>query len=331
MPDDITQTQIDILNLLKDESERWTSTQALGEKFHLSTKKVNQSLSELLRWGYRFETSRRGEVRFKTAPDILFPHEIARGLKTQMLGCEIHGFRSVSSTNSVAHRHAIKNAPDGTIIVTGRQTAGRGRLGRSWMSPPKLGIYLSVILRPTVAPAQAPGLSLVAALSVAEAIRHYPGLSAMIKWPNDVLVNGKKVAGVLTELSAELDRINFVVIGIGINVNHEPKDFPSELADRATSLQIEQGRPVNRVRLVQEVLLQLEKRYLQFLKSGLKDQLKAIKDYSSILARQISIRHDNKTLVGTAIDIDVDGALVVSVGRRTLKLLSGEISLTESY
>jgi BirA family biotin operon repressor/biotin-[acetyl-CoA-carboxylase] ligase len=331
MPDDITQTQIDILNLLKDQNENWISPKSLGERFHLSTKKVNQSLSELLRWGYRFETNQRGEIRFQTAPDILFPHEIARGLKAQMLGREIHGFRSVGSTNGVAQRYAIKNAPDGTIIVAGRQTAGRGRLGRTWMSPPKLGIYLSVILRPTVAPAQAPGLSLVAALSVAEAIRHYPGLSAMIKWPNDVLVNGKKAAGVLTELSAELDRINFVVIGIGINVNHERKDFPIELADKATSLKIEQGCPINRVRLVQEVLPQLEKRYLQFLKSGLKDQLKAIKDYSSILARQISIRQDNKTMVGTAIDIDVDGALIVSVGKRTMKVMSGEVSLTESY
>ncbi|TFH65880.1 MAG: hypothetical protein E4G91_00800, partial [Candidatus Zixiibacteriota bacterium] len=150
MPDDVTQTQIDILNLLKDRNENWTSPKFLGERFHLSTKKVNQSLSELLRWGYRFETSRRGEVRFQTAPDILFPHEIARGLKAQMLGKDIHGFRSVSSTNGVAHRHAIRNAPEGTVIVAGRQTAGRGRLGRSWLSPPRIGIYLSVILRPTI-------------------------------------------------------------------------------------------------------------------------------------------------------------------------------------
>jgi BirA family transcriptional regulator, biotin operon repressor / biotin---[acetyl-CoA-carboxylase] ligase len=331
MPDDITQTQIDILNQLKDQQENWTSPKSLGERLHLSIKRVNQSLSELLRWGYRFETNRRGDVRFLAAPDILFPHEITRGLRAHVVGSEIHGFRSIGSTNSVAHRHAIKNAPEGTIIIAGRQTAGRGRLGRSWMSPPKLGIYLSVILRPTVAPAQAPGLSLVAALAIAEAIRHYPGLTAMIKWPNDVLINGKKVAGVLTELSAELDRINYVIIGIGININHEVKDFPVELADKATSLRIEQGCSVNRVRLVQEILQQLEKRYLQFLKGGLKEQLKPIKDFSSILTSRISIQHDNKTLVGTAIDIDVDGALIVSVGKRTLRLSSGEISLTESY
>lgn len=331
MPDDITQTQIDILNLLKDDCERWTSTQTIGEKFQLSTKKVNQSLSELLRWGYRFDTSRRGEIKFLVAPDILFPHEIARGLKTQIIGREIHGFRSVGSTNSVAHRYAAKSAPEGTVIVAERQTSGRGRLGRTWLSPPRVGIYTSVILRPAIAPVQAPGSSLVAALSVAEAIRHYPGLPATIKWPNDILVKGKKAAGVLTELSAEIDRINYLIIGIGINVNHEPKDFPAELAEKATSLQMEQGCPVDRIKLLQEVLMQLEERYLQFLKSGLKDQLKAIKDYSSILGREISIRHDNKALVGTAIDIDADGALVVSIGRRTLKLLSGEVSLTESY
>lgn len=331
MSDDITQTQIDILNLLKDQNDRWISTQTLAEKFHLSIKKVNQSLSELLRWGYRIETSRRGEIRLLAAPDILFPHEIVRGLKTQILGCEIHGFPSVGSTNSVASRHAIKNSPEGTIIIAGRQTAGRGRLGRSWISPPKVGIYLSTILRPAIAAAQAPGLSLVAALSVAEAIRHYPGLSAMIKWPNDVLVNGKKVAGVLTELTAELDRVNFVIIGIGINVNHEPNYFPAELADKATSLRIEQGCTVNRVKLLQEVLLRLEMRYLRFLKSGLTDQLREIKDCSSLLTRQISFQYNNKTQVGTAIDIDADGSLVVNVGERVLRLSSGEISLTESY
>lgn len=331
MPDDITQAQIDILNLLKDERERWISTQTIGEKFQLSTRKVIQCLSELLRWGYRFETSRRGEIKFLAAPDILFPHEIARGLKTQIIGKEIHGFRSVGSTNSVAHRYAGKNVQEGTVIVAERQTSGRGRLGRTWLSPPKVGIYLSVILRPAIAPAQAPGLSLVAALSVAEAIRHYPKLPAMIKWPNDVLVNGKKTAGVLTELSAELDRINHLIMGIGINVNHKPNDFSPDLSDKATSLQIEQSHPIDRIRLVQAVLLQLEERYLQFLKNGLRDQLKAIKGYSLILGKQITISNDNKIQVGTAIDIDVDGALIITIGKRSRKLLSGEISLTESF
>ena len=237
MPEDISQTQVDILNLLRDEGDGWIATKKLAEDLHLSVRAVNAGLRELLRWGYRFDTDRQGDVRLQKTPDILFPHEIARGLKTQILGHNIHGFGRVGSTNTVARRYADKGAPEGIVIVAESQTAGKGRLGRSWLSPAKLGIYVSIILRPTIAPAQAPGLSLVAALSVAESIRNCAKLQATIKWPNDVLIEDRKIAGVLTELSAEMDCVDFVIVGIGINVNQQAKDFPTELADKASSVE----------------------------------------------------------------------------------------------
>ncbi len=330
MPEDITQTHVDIIQFLRDKSD-WVSTKALAGHFKLTTPSVNESLRELLRWGYRFDTNHRGEVKFLSAPDILFAHEICRGLKTQVLGKTIYCFRSAGSTNTLAQRYAIKGAPDGTVIVAGKQTAGRGRLGRTWISPPKVGIYMSVILRPDITPAQAPGLSLVAALAVAEAIREYPQLTATIKWPNDVLISGRKVAGVLTELSAELDHVLFVIVGIGINANHQKQDFPDTLADKATSLRIACGDVVDRSAVVRNVLHHLEKRYLQFVKHGLKDQIKAIKDASSILSHTINFQQDGKTAHGTAVDIDTDGALIVTSGKRTIRLLSGEITLKENY
>jgi BirA family biotin operon repressor/biotin-[acetyl-CoA-carboxylase] ligase len=331
MPEDISQIQIDILNLLHDKGDDWVSTKKLAEHFHLSVRAVNAGLRELLRWGYRFDTNSRGEVRLQKTPDILFPHEITRGLKTQILGCDIYGFGRVGSTNNVARRYADKGALEGTVIVAESQTAGKGRLGRSWLSPAKLGTYVSIILRPAIAPAQAPGLSLVAALSVAEAIRSHTKLHATIKWPNDVLVEGRKIAGVLTELSAELDCVDFVIVGIGINVNQQPKDFPEELADKASSLRIACGHPVSRIVLIRELLLNLEKRYLSFIKSGLKDQIKTIREYSSILSKQVSFHHNGRVLTGVAVDIDSDGLLIVNVGKHTCKLSSGEVTMTENY
>jgi BirA family transcriptional regulator, biotin operon repressor / biotin---[acetyl-CoA-carboxylase] ligase len=331
MSEDITQTQIEILDWIKSQGQGFSSTRTMGERFGLSIRQINLTLRELLRWGYRFETNRRGEIRFKSAPDILFAHEITRGLQTKILGKEIRCYRSVGSSNSVAQRLALRDAPEGTIVIAGRQTAGRGRLGRNWVSPAKVGIYMSAILRPEITPAQAPGLSLVAALAVAEAIRDYPGLPAQIKWPNDVVIGGKKAAGVLTELSAEMDRTNFVIIGIGVNANHMPKDFPEDLAEKATSLRSEQGSSVDRVRLVQAIVAHLEHRYSQFLKSGLKEQLKPIKAISCLLSRRITFLIDQKAVSGIATDIDEDGSLVVSIGKRMIRLSSGEVSLAESY
>jgi BirA family transcriptional regulator, biotin operon repressor / biotin---[acetyl-CoA-carboxylase] ligase len=331
MAEDITQSQIDILNFLQDQDDTWVSIKALATQFHLTTAKVNASLRELLRWGYRFESNKRGQIRFQLAPDILFPHEIARNLKTATLGREIHAFRSAGSTNTIAQRYAERGAPNGTLIIAGRQTAGRGRLGRKWLSPAKVGIYLSLILRPKIAPAHAPGLSLIAALSVAESLARYPKLPATIKWPNDVLVHGRKVAGVLTELSAEIDRVSYVIVGIGINANQVISDFPAELAGKATSLRIESAAKVDRVKVVQNVLVHFDRRYQQFLRTGLKDQIKSIREHSAILSREITFKSSGKTMTGTAVDIDDDGSLIVNSNKRQIKLSSGEVTLAESY
>lgn len=331
MAEDITQTQMDILNRLRQTPDSFHAIKSISEWRQLSPQQVNQSLRELVHWGYRFEQNERGEIRYRSTPDILFPHEIVRGLKSPFFSANIHGYGKVVSTNTVAYRLAEKGRPEGTVIVAERQTAGKGRMGRSWSSPRKVGLYFSLILRPVIPPSQAPGLSLIAAVSIAESIRQYPKLNAAIKWPNDVLLNGKKVAGVLTELAAELDRVKFVIVGIGINVNHSGKDFPEDLTNKATSLKLESGEKIDRIRLVQLVLTNLEKRYHNFVKGGLKSQIGTIKEYSAILSRRISFRHNGKATVGLAVDIDDNGMLVVDIGKRKLAISSGEITLAENY
>lgn len=331
MSDDITQIQIDILDFLRKHPRSYAAKKKLCEKFELTTPKADRIIAELENWGYQLLRNPQGDIRYGASPDVLFPHEITFGLGTKILGVNLYSFDRVGSTNVIAHKYAEKDEPEGTVILAERQTAGKGRLGRSWHSPAKRGIYMSLILRPQIAPSQAPGLSLIAALSVAKTMREYPGIKATIKWPNDVLYDGRKLAGVLTELSAEIDRVKYVVMGIGVNVNHDESDFPPDLRDKAASLKIVAHTPIDRIKLTKLLLTILEEHYQEYLSRGFKRLIKPIRSYSSVLGKSITFRHDGTAVIGKAIDIDANGLLVVEVEGKTLSLGSGEISLTENY
>jgi BirA family biotin operon repressor/biotin-[acetyl-CoA-carboxylase] ligase len=330
MPEDITEIQIDLLNLLR-KSQRPVPVPVLAEIMQIPPSRINRIIKELSNWGYELDRNAKGELRLAGSPDILFPHEISNGLKTKCLGQNIFSFDRVNSTNLTAYKYAERGEVEGTLVVAERQTAGKGRLGRSWSSPPKVGIYISLILRPLIPPVQAPGLSLIAAVSVAETTRQLTDLEAMIKWPNDVLIAGRKTAGVLTELTAEIDRVKFVIMGIGINVNQSDADFPAELAGKATSLKQQCGEKVDRVLFIQRLLLNLEKRYRGFIASGLTDQIDDIREYSAILGKSIRFKHNNATVTGIACDIDANGMLIVELGQNKIKVSSGEITLEENY
>jgi BirA family transcriptional regulator, biotin operon repressor / biotin---[acetyl-CoA-carboxylase] ligase len=331
MSEDTTQIQIDVLYYLRKHPRSYIPVRKLGEKFELSTNKIERIIAELENWGYQLLRNKSGEIRYGASPDVLFPHEVAFGLDTKVLGANVYSFDRVGSTNTLAHKYAEKDEPEGTLILAERQTAGRGRLGRSWHSPAKRGVYMSLILRPQIPPLLAPGLSLIAALSIAKTIREYPGIKATIKWPNDVLYEGAKLAGVLTELAAEIDRVKYVIMGIGLNVNHEQDDFPVEIQQRATSLHIAAHAQIDRIRIVKNLLTILEEHYHEYLALGFKRLIKPIKSYSSVLGKTINFRQNDETCTGTAIDIDAQGLLIVKVGNKTMSLSSGEISLHESY
>lgn len=331
MTKDITQTQIDVLYELQERSGSFMRIEDIARELELPKTRVLAALTELENWGYEFEYKDSNRVKYLSSPDVLFPHEISFGRDEESFGFNIYSFDRVGSTNDLAHKYAERGEAEGTVIIANRQTAGKGRLGRAWHSPARTGAYMSIILRPETSPSSAPGLSLIAAVSVAETLRKTHKLNSAIKWPNDVLVNNRKVAGVLTELAAELDRVRYVVVGIGININMTTDDFPEEIRERATSVRVETGKQVNRIELVRGILGHFEDRYHDFCENGIAGQIKSIRSFSSVLGKEIRFTYQGKVVVGTAVDIDDSGQLIIERDGETITLGSGEISLTENY
>lgn len=281
----------------------------------------------LRRTGYRITSDRQGRYRFVSAPDLLLAAEISHGLKTAMIGRTIYAYKSVQSTNSIAGQLAEAGAPEGSIVVAESQTRGRGRLGRPWHSPAEKGIYVSLIIYPRIDPVTAPGLSVMTAVTLAETIAAYTTKEVQIKWPNDCLINRRKVAGILTELSAEIGRVHHVIIGVGINVNHQRRDFPPEIAGTATSVRAETRKKVHRVQFLQQFLLNFEKMYRLFQKAGLKPLHAKIQNYSNLIGKRVRLDMSGRIISGTAIDIDDNGNLVLETGAGRRVFNAGEVTV----
>lgn len=316
-----------ILDKIKRQSKHTVDQAKLAKDLKISKDDIISAIDLIKSWGYSIKIDRRGRLLYISAPDSLISTEISYKLKTKSIGQKIHAYESVQSTNTVAHQLAASGAPEGTLVVAEHQTKGRGRLGRSWHSPENCGIYCSLILRPKIHPTKAPGISLITAVAVAETIAGYGDFNIGIKWPNDILLSGRKAAGILTELSAELDRINFIVIGIGINVNHKQTDFPEELKDLAISLRMAAKKEIGRVEFLQKMLYKFEKEYMIFKKSGLEKSRKKILKYSSLLYTEIDLKVGRKTISGKVIDIDKLGRLVVETANGTESFYAGEVTM----
>ena len=254
--------------------------------------------------------------------------EITRGLKTEAVGKRIIFYPRVSSTQEVARGLAEQEAEEGTVVLAGEQTEGRGRWGRTWVSPPGSGLYLSVILRPRLSPSQITQIPLVASVGVAEAIRQATSLRPEIKWPNDVTVNGKKLAGILSELSVQGERTNYVILGIGINVNTDIQLLPDKVRDAATSLAEETGGSVSRAKLLRCLLDELGVVYHEFITRGFASLRERWKLLSSTLGNLVRISNGAVEIEGKAVDIDPDGALIVQQqnGSRA-RITAGDVSL----
>jgi len=232
------------------------------------------------------------------------------------------------STNELAKEMAQKDAREGTVIIAEEQTGGKGRMGRSWYSPDGKGLWFSVILRPPISPSDASKLTLVASVAVAKTIRDYTGLAAGIKWPNDILLNNRKVAGILTEMSAEIDKVNYLVIGIGINVNIDEKSIIPELRDTMISLSENKGAHIDRVGLFAGVLNNLDFFYGEFIKGKFESILNVWKELSVTLNRWVTVTSISSRDEGIAFDIDDDGVLLLMKKDGSMKrVLSGDVSL----
>jgi len=246
-------------------------------------------------------------------------------LKTERFGRKIHYFPSLDSTNTMASTLAEDGAVEGTLVIVDEQTKGKGRRGRSWYSPPGLGIWMSLILRPAIAPRLAPGLSIVTGLSLAETIREVMNLEAQVKWPNDCLIKGAKVAGILTELSGDREQVNYIVLGVGLNVNQQIFDFPVELQKTATSLAIESESVIPRADFLSKFLLKLETRYDSFLRDGVAPFIDPYTRMCSLIGREVTAEIGKKTITGMATKIDPGGALVIESEGQEVALTAGEV------
>ncbi len=298
--------QSQIIHFLKN-AQGYISGEEISRHLKISRAGIWKHIQELRREGYEIVAVPHLGYQLVSSPDKLFPHEIQAGLKTQFLGNNIRHCDSIGSTMDEAFRLGVEGAEEGTVVCADRQTQGKGRLGRAWISPKNKGVYMSVILRPELSPADAARITLLGAVAVCEAIENFSSLPVRIKWPNDILMNGKKISGILTELSAEMDRVRFIVVGVGINVNASLSQLPSN----ATSIKNEMGKKFSRVGLVQEVLRSLEKWYGSLKQNGFDCSLKRWKELSSTLGQNVRVVNSNGDIEGEAIDLDSYGGLII--------------------
>ena len=316
----------DVLELLR-EAGGCVSGEKIAARLGVTRAAVWKKIAALREAGYDIASAPRSGYILRAAPDRLIEAEITKDLGTALVGKKIICYDAVDSTNLVLKQLAHEGAEDGTVVVADSQGTGRGRMERHFFSPPGKGIWVSILLRPTFLPQDAPKCTLMAAVAVARAMERF-GLRAAIKWPNDIIHKGRKLVGILTEMSAEMDRVDYVVIGIGINVNIAREDFPEELRDTATSLMQMKGTPLPRVAFLQELLRAVDVLYQEVQREGLAPVLAAWRKYAVTLGQTVRvIGPAGEEFEGVAADIDADGALFVDTKMGRRRVLAGDVSI----
>ena len=305
-----------ILDILKKDSKIYVSGEELADTLGISRTMVWKYIESLRKDGYTVESLTNRGYRLTGVPDLLLCDEVQHNLHTSFIGKQMYYFDQIDSTNRKA-KELAPSCPNGTVIIAERQSEGRGRMGRDWYSP-RGGIWFSVILKPDISPDHIYRLTLVAGLAVAEVLVDM-GISAQIKWPNDIIIHEKKVCGILTEVEAEMDAVNFVIIGIGINANIELDSLPAILRINASSLQEETGEDIDRILLVRRLLERLEKNFTVYQEGDFPSILARWREHSATINRRVKIITKFKTIEGEAVGIDHDGALVVERDDGTLE------------
>lgn len=310
-----------ILNFLKSKRD-YVSGDLISQRLGITRQALWKHIQGLKNIGYDIIAVPHLGYKLISCADRLFDFEVSYDLNTKSLGKKIYYFETISSTMDVAMQLGIKGAQEGTLVLAESQTKGKGRLGRTWFSPKFKGIYLSLILRPKILPSQAPVLTLLAAVSICEAIKKTVDLDTQIKWPNDIIIHNKKLGGILTELSAEMDEINFLIIGIGLNVNNDKKN----LVASATSLKEQKKESVNRVSLLQEILRRIEINYLLFQNKGSAAIIDEWRQHNITLGKRVKVYCHKEHLEGEASGIDSDGGLLIRKDSGVIeKVMAGDV------
>ncbi|MFH2059944.1 MAG: biotin--[acetyl-CoA-carboxylase] ligase [Pseudomonadota bacterium] len=320
-----------LLSMLKTESGKWISGEVLCKKLNISRAAVSKHMRILKDSGYKILSSTKKGYHFSGILDKIIKDEITDNLQTKIFGKKkILILAKTDSTNIQARLLAQQGAPQGSVVIAEDQSHGRGRKDRQWFSLPEKSIMMSLILRPTLPPEKAPRITLLAAVAAAKALINLTDLNIRIKWPNDILVGNKKLAGISTGLSTDMDTVNYVILGIGLNVGTRLSDFPDELQNIATSIMIESGQTISRVKIIKEFLFQFETYYDILHDKGFEPILAQWKELADITDKRISIALHDKTISGIVLDIDHDGVLILQTSDKTIhRILSGDVSLLD--
>lgn len=305
------------------------SGEILSNKLNISRTAVSKHISILKKSGYKIESSPKKGYMLTGVSNLLLPDEIGHDLKTKLLGKkEIFYYELVDSTNNKAKEIASSGAPEGCIVVAEQQSSGRGRKGRSWFSADKEGVCLSLILRPVIPPSEVSQITLMTAVAITEALLSLTDLDLKIKWPNDILIKGKKLAGILTEMSMELDAIDYVIVGIGLNVNSPIESLDPEVKDIATSLFIETGISFSRTEIIKAFLLSFENLYLEVQENGFASIIKRWKELSDIIGKNVTVDVIGKKIKGVVKNIGDDGVLILEdKNKNTHRIISGDVQI----
>jgi len=301
----------------------------LSEQLGISRAAVWARIEELRSLGYDIEASPHTGYRLLSTPDVLHADDLLSRLgKTKFIGRDIRVFQETTSTNDVIEKLARDGVKEGVVVFAESQTKGRGRLGRKWMSPARKGLWFSVLLRPRLRPQAVTQVTVASATALARAIHSQTGLRPEIKWPNDVLIHGKKVSGILTEMHAELDTVKYVVLGMGVDVNLNANEFPSDLRRLATSLRTESGELLDRAELATEILRELDRDYARICAGQFEAVADEWQERCNTIGRHVVIQIGDRRVRGRAESLDADGALLLRTQHGHLeRIIGGDVTV----
>ncbi len=299
----------------------------LSQQLDVSRAAIWARIEELRSLGYDIEASPHHGYSLRSTPDVLHPDDLASRLSdVKVIGRDIRVFQETTSTNDVVEKLARDGVKEGVVVFAESQTKGRGRLGRKWVSPSGKGLWFSILLRPDLRPQAATQLTVIAATALYRAIRTKTDLLPEIKWPNDILIKGRKVAGILTEMSAELDHVKYMILGIGVDVN--VAEFPADLKKIATSLRIESGDPLNRADFAETLLRELDLDYARVNAGQFEQIADEWEERCTTIGQNVSIHIGDRTIDGRAEALDADGALLVRTQHGRLeRIIGGDVVL----
>jgi len=301
----------------------------LSQKLGISRAAIWARIEALRQLDYDISASPHGGYKLVSVPDVLHADDLRSLLEEDaVIGRDIQVFEETGSTNDIVEKLARDGVPEGVVVFAESQTQGRGRLGRKWFSPPRKGLWFSVLLRPKLRPQAATQFTVAAATALARAVRQVAGLDAQIKWPNDLLLHGRKVAGVLTELNAELDQVKYLILGIGVDVNLTSAELPRELHETATSLRIEAGQCVPRAELAAAILRELDFDYARIRQNRFGELSDEWEKQCTTIGHRVSIRIGERNISGFVESLDADGALLLRTEHGRLeRIIGGDVTL----